>query len=230
MNRFIKFLCLNALLLGSASLAMNGGDVVIQIDEEVTNYNPHMLCDAAFDGNVPLVKELLDAGIHVDAKGKKGNIPLRCAIICGNRRVCALLLAHKANLEPLNEQRETPLQLAGRMAWIDFRREMCNQIVDTLLEPIYNQKAAIALLGMKKFNKAACIRLNNKDEIQLIAHLIYKPVPIAKVLLKLFDQIDAIADEKIKEELLDYIKKQLEPKASQASTKASEAGAWCTIG
>ena len=50
---------------------------------------------------------------------------------------------------------------------------------------------------MKKFNKTACMRLNNKDEIQLIAHLIYKPVPIGKKLLKLFDQIDAIADEKV---------------------------------
>jgi len=218
MNKVIKFLCLNALLIGSASLAMdvnnnnNNQDLERTIKEEV-------LCNAALEGKLWLIQELLDEGVSANAKNKN-TTALRCAIIGGNNNICSELIANGANRHAVNGG-ETPLQKAARMAWNDSRLEICYQIIDALLEPIYNQKAAIALLGMKKFRNVTYLKPLDKNVIQLIAHLIYKPVPIAKELLNLFNQIDTIENQDTKEKLLAYIQKQLAPKTIQSDSKCT---------
>lgn len=219
MNSFITFLCLSLLIVGSASLAMdvnnnNNQDAERIIKEEV-------LCNAAGEGKTWLVQELLDEGVSANAKNRN-TTALRCAIMGGYKNICALLLANGADLHHVKADK-TPLQFAAKMAWIDFRLEVCHTIIDAILEPIHNQKAAIALLGIKKFrNGIPEVRWLDKNVVQLIAHKIYQPVPIGKILLNLFDQIDAVENQETKEELLAYIQKQLAPQETKSNS-------WCTI-
>jgi hypothetical protein len=211
-NKFNIFLCLNAFIISSASLGMdvnnnNNG----AIDPTAAG---ELLCKAAQEGDLKLIEDLLDAGVPVDGKSK--NItPLRLAIIYGNRKTCALLIANGANLHLVNGLGETPLQLAAQMAWIDFRIEICHQIIDALLKSIkQNQSAAIALLAIKKFNKALCMNPIDRNVIQAIARHVYN----SGITAKLFAQIDAVPKQETKEELLDYIQKQRSPKVSKPNS------------
>jgi ankyrin repeat protein len=232
MNRFMKLLYLNALIIGSASLGM---------DTDMSN----KLCDAAYAGNLEQVKALLEAGIPADAKPEGSNTPLMLTAIKGHKSVCQFLLDHNANVNQKDIGGWTPLTMAANygykeicqllierniqidtkdtcgltsLTWagenghIDICQLLINEMIKTIKKMKLNQKTAIALMSIKRYHKAKCMDQIDHNIIQLIAHQIYKPVEVAQEIQNLFDQIDAISDQTIKEKLLDYAHAQLNPK------------------
>jgi ankyrin repeat protein len=133
MNNVIKFLCLNPLLIGSASLAMDGlpakalkSDGWEPTQRKITPYQVNQLHNAAQTGNLELVQELLDAGTPVDAKNTYGWTSLHKAAINGHESVCKLLLDYKAEVDAKNDEGKTPLMLAA--AW--DHKEICQLLLD----------------------------------------------------------------------------------------------------
>jgi ankyrin repeat protein len=198
MNKIIRFLCLNALVMSSALLAMNSDQNGQNADQgEELRY-------AASAGNLELVQELLARHVPVDAKSNYGQTALIQAASYGRKEVCQLLIDAKARINTKDS-----FGLTALMAAAYGYKEVCQLLVDAMLKPIKeNRAAAIALLGLKKFNKAACMSQNDRNIIQLIAHQIYNPATIQQ----LFAQINAIKSENLKEDLVTYALEQLNPK------------------
>ena len=205
MNKLIKFVCLNALLIGSASLAMD-------VDQNGQHPRAVELCNAALNGNKKLVQELLDAGVPVDATNNEGDTALMYAARRGHKEISLFLIDANAQIDAKNNDGRTALMWAARWG----RKKICQLLVDAMLKPIKQKRAAaIALLGMKKYNRATCMRSNNKDEIQIIAHLIFDPREIKD----LFAQINSISNATLQDEMRAYIHQQMNP----------ERNSYCTI-
>ena len=75
---------------------------------------PSGIHDAAYDGNIEAVKQHLDAGTDVNAKGSGGWTPLHHAAIEGHKEVAELLIAKGADVNAKNEDGDTPLDQAIR--------------------------------------------------------------------------------------------------------------------
>ncbi len=114
MNRFIKFLCLNALLIGSASLGM---------DLYLTDYNEQLFRASAV-GDLELMKRLLEVGTPI--ADEYGCSALTYAIACNKLEACKLLLNHKANVNKMDEDSMTPL---GR-ACSHGHNQICQLLID----------------------------------------------------------------------------------------------------
>jgi len=71
------------------------------------------LIDAAADGNIEVVKQLLAAGANVNAKNKWGGTPLHWAARGGHKEIVELLIAKGANVNAKNDEDGTPLHLAA---------------------------------------------------------------------------------------------------------------------
>jgi len=224
---------LNALLIGSASLAMNS-------DQQTT---PHehawRLISFAREGNLEMTKKflalgcpadakeddddlgwtalmhaasfghhevcqmLIDAKAQINIKDDRGVDPLGEAAMHGHKEVCQLLIKANAEINAKYNNNWTPLMVAA--GW--NHKEICLLFVDEIVKPIKQKRdAAIALLGMKQFNKAACMKSNHKEVIKLIARQIYNPAAITE----LFTQIDAIEDAELQKEIRAYALQQLE--------------------
>jgi ankyrin repeat protein len=67
---------------------------------------------AAKKGNIEAVRQHLDAGTDVNAKGKYGTAPLHYAAGFGQKEVAELLIAKGANVNAKDEDGETPLDRA----------------------------------------------------------------------------------------------------------------------
>ena len=67
------------------------------------------LLDAAKKGNIEAVKQYLDAGADVNAKGVGGITPLNYAVGKDHKEIAELLIAKGANVNAKNNGGETPL-------------------------------------------------------------------------------------------------------------------------
>lgn len=192
MNKVIKFLCLSTLMIGSASFAMDHGAVALGYDTIAINN--------------------INQGAELRRAARGGNLPKVKALLAAGVPADAI--------DPFYAW--YPINLA---AW-NNHEEICKLLIDAQLKPIkqikQNKNAVIALLGMKKYRRARCMDLIDREVIQIIARQIYEPVSDAQQIQQLFCQINSISNQKIKEKLLDYAQEQLEPKTTQSDS-------WCTI-
>ena len=68
--------------------------------------------DAAKAGNIEAVKQHLDAGADVNAKGERDRTPLHEAAWNGHKEVAALLIANGADVNAKDVDGETPVDFA----------------------------------------------------------------------------------------------------------------------
>lgn len=196
MNNFKIILCFSALLIGSASHAMD------------LNTQGIKLRAAASGGSLERVKELLDAGAPVDAKNNNGLTALIYAAVAGEAEVCQLLIEYNAQVDAESNDGCTALASSGC-------QEVRTVFVDAMLKRIKDNSVAIALLGMRKFRNVACMNPIDYKVIQLIAC----QIPIQKK-QKLFELINETMCEDTREYFLRYIGQKLktDPKTTQGSS------------
>jgi ankyrin repeat protein len=269
----IKLLCFNALLIGSASLAMhsdqNGqnadrveelhqaaktgnlelvrGLLAQNVPADARDYDSwtalmwaarngskeicQLLIDAkaqvdaiSYDALTPLILAtiegrkkvcllLIDANAQVDKKGKNGWTALMWAAWQGNRKVCQLLIDANAQVYAKDAGGWTALTCAARRN----HHKICQLLIDAMLKHIKQNRArVIALLGIKKFNKAKCMNPIDRNVIQAIAHQIFDPA-----MTELCAQIDAIPNKKMRDEIRSYAQQQLKMKIDQDTNRDS---------
>ena len=68
--------------------------------------------DAAIDGNIEAVKQYLDGGADVNAKGVVGATPLHGAAGYGYKEIVELLIANGADVNAIGDGGDTPLDIA----------------------------------------------------------------------------------------------------------------------
>ena len=68
--------------------------------------------EAAYEGNIEVVKQHLAAGTDVDAKDKYGRTPLHLAPGSGHKEIAELLIAKGADVNAKTDAGETPLDYA----------------------------------------------------------------------------------------------------------------------
>ena len=68
--------------------------------------------DAALMGNIEAVKQKLDGGVDVNAKGYKERTPLHWAASKGHKEIVDLLIAEGADMNAKNDDGETPIDWA----------------------------------------------------------------------------------------------------------------------
>jgi len=228
MNNVIKFLCLNALLIGSASLAMD-----VDKGEE--------LIETTKKRNLELVQRLLDAGAPINAKDGNGNTSLEWAAYEGHDQMCKFLIDHNANVNITNSAGRTPLMTAAHRGYLQicniliqnnalvnakangewtplklaaacYHRPICELFIDEILKPIKQKiNAIVAFLGLKK--RCKYMRLIDREIMKLIARQLYEP--IKPEVQNLFDQINTINCESFRNELRAYAQQQLKLKMDQ---------------
>ena len=101
------------------------GDIAMQ-NVNVVNKDGHTaLMDAAKEGDVEAVKDLLHRGAEVDAKSSKGKTALHYAAANGRLDVVNLLISSGADLNARDRDWHTPLMLSAIYG--------CNHTVQSLL-------------------------------------------------------------------------------------------------
>jgi len=220
-HRTLKFLCLSALLIGSASFAMDvresdrGERLRLMVTNQMTNfegvkelldagvpvdaqnkYGRNSLIYAARDGNKEMCRLLLDRNAQIDIRTNDGETPLFFAAWFGHQQACRLLLDHNAQADIRTNNGETPLIVADRYKY----NEICRMLVDAQIEQ--RKAAVVAFLGIKKFRKVAFLRQIDSHVIRLIAHQVFDTE-----MANLVAHINKI--EKIKEYVLAYALKKL---------------------
>jgi hypothetical protein len=87
-----------------------------------------LLHDAAFEGNIKLVKKYLGEGINLDAKNEVGNTALHYAAFKHKWKIVDLLVANGAKLNPRGNDGNTPLDWAFNLktpqAWLTRNRSL----------------------------------------------------------------------------------------------------------
>ena len=68
--------------------------------------------EAAFDGNIEIVKQRLSAGKDVNAMNKYERTPLILAAYSGHKEITELLIEKGANVNAKDHNGETPLDVA----------------------------------------------------------------------------------------------------------------------
>ena len=68
--------------------------------------------EAARDGNIEAVKQHLDTGTDVNAKGELGETPLHFSAQNGHKEIVEMLIAKDADVNAKEENGETPLDWA----------------------------------------------------------------------------------------------------------------------
>jgi ankyrin repeat protein len=166
------------------------------------------LMRAATNGHKQVCQLLIDAKAQIDAKDNNEWTALMHAAGSGHKEVCQLLVDAKAQVDAKSTSDRTALMCAAE----NDDKDICLLLIDAMLKPIkQNRAAATLLLGMKKFNKAACMSQNDRNIIQLIAHQIYNPATIQQ----LFAQIDEIEKKDLKNDLRTYAQQQLKLQMEQ---------------
>jgi hypothetical protein len=117
----------------------------------VDSQNRTPLHTACYDGNVPMVKVLLDARpkANIDAQDSEGNTPLHLAMIKGEDYVAKMLIAAGCDPDLQNNDGHMPYDLATSHRAYQFAKE-ASMLVDVRMKKVLNQKKLIALLEKKR--------------------------------------------------------------------------------
>ena len=200
MNRFIKFLCLNALLISSASLAMDVADQDKGQGEE--------LCMAAKEGNLRRVRALLKAGVSANTKSKYDKYtPLILAASYDHKDVCQLLLNANAQVDA-KFRSWTVLNIVAEYGC----EPICHLLINRTLDQCILPGAMITLLGIKKFHKSPLL---GQIDRHIINNIIRQACAHAPKIKALFTQIEAIENKDMKNNLRECAQQRLKLKMDQ---------------
>jgi len=130
----------NAMTTGN----MNGkGDIPMSNVNAVNKSGHTMLMDAAKEGDLDGVKDLLRRGADLEAKSNKGKTALHYAAAHGNLDVVNLLLQNGADINARDKDWHTPLMLAAIYGCNHTVQALINQGADTVAKTLSGNTAAI---------------------------------------------------------------------------------------
>lgn len=188
-SRFMKVACLTVLIMGSALQAMDvpaGNDL-----------NPQLI-EAARNGEIEQVRQLLTENVDVNAKDAGGRTALFFAARNGSRDICELLLTNKADVNAKSNGGFTPLMAAIRCNQRDvcelllamnadvnaknnngetallfaadsYNLEICKLLINAMIKPTKDQiKRVVALLGIAKKRQIGALNAMPRDVVKLI--------------------------------------------------------------
>lgn len=189
MKNLIKFLCLNALMIGNASLAMHSEDLRL----------------AAATGDCALVQSLIEANAPINAQDTTGQTALLEAAKWGHNEVCQLLMTHNAQAHIQDHNGWTPL----RWAAFNRHRETCPLLVRETIQ----QKVDFITTEYIQANANSLRELTLIHAQEMITSCLNEQVKqLEQDLLK---QIDEINSPKLKEDLIALVKEQFEIQQKQ---------------
>lgn len=120
--------------------------------------NDSPLHDAALEGNLDTVKELIANGLDLNAKNKFGNTPLHYASIAGHLKIVKYLLSNGANNIKSNSGK-TPLDFAREKEYVEIVSALTtNGVLDVARKPSINKKK-----GINTFDETAKIEVNSTN-------------------------------------------------------------------
>ena len=121
----------------------------------VDSQNRTPLHTACYDGNIPMVKVLLDAEpkAKLDIQDFEGNTPLHLAMIKGEDYVAKLLIGAGCDPDLQNHHGMMPYNLATSHRAYQFAKE-ASMLVDTRMKTILTQKKYMELLERKRKEEA----------------------------------------------------------------------------
>ena len=100
------------------------------------------LHQAAFQGSIERVQELISSGADVNAKDEFDWTPLHDAAIQGHTQIVKLLIAAGANVNAQdNEEQYTPLHEAARMNYPEIKKMLIDAGADTTLKDKWDNRA-----------------------------------------------------------------------------------------
>jgi len=106
--------------------------------------SPPSLHDAAAEGDLTLVRQLIDLGADVNEQLESdGSTPLYCAVVENHAEIAALLLAHKANPD-VGKQGVTPLCEAASAGRLPLLRTLLGAGADV------NRKSLLGMTALKR--------------------------------------------------------------------------------
>ena len=194
MKHIIKFLCLNSLLIGSASLAMDSQDLRL----------------AAMKGDCALVQSLIEANAPINAQDTTGQTALLEAAKWGHKDVCQLLIAHNAQTHTQDNSGWTPLRWAAfnrhRETCYLLIRETIKQKLDSMTEKYVKENINF----LRKLPLTHHQRVGALHQINL--YLYEQAKQVEQDILK---QINKINHSNLQEELTKLAKEQLEIQLQQ---------------
>ena len=88
-------------------------DQGVDINSQAGRWGNTPLHEAAFWGNVQVVRLLISEEANVDAKDYYGCTPLHDAVDYGNLEILELFLGKNTNVNAINEEGQTPLDLVS---------------------------------------------------------------------------------------------------------------------
>jgi ankyrin repeat protein len=196
-----------------------------------------LMC-ASLNGRKDACELLLTHKANVNSRNDDGSTPLMLATRWGRKDVCKLLLTHNAQVGARNNADSTPLILATKhghvdvcmllleanaqvgtrnnvgatpliLAAINHYKDVCKCLIDDMSRKQHdftkNIQAIISFLGMRKKNE--CLRLIGHDMVLRIAQMVFDMAKKDNV--NVVAQINAIKNEALKTELLNYYQTQL---------------------
>jgi len=122
-----------------ALLIEKGADVNVKNDYG----NTPLICAAYAEGDIniqsrgfssEILKLLLKNGAYVNASDKFGNTVLHKAVLYHNKEQTILLIDHGANINAVNLEGKTPLDMAKKMAADGYYRDLYEEMRDLLLK------------------------------------------------------------------------------------------------
>lgn len=97
-------------------LLAQGASVDARSDEDTMEITP--LMRASMDGNLPVVRVLIEHGANVNARSLDGKTPLYYAVIHGHAKIVQFLLNHGANVNIPNTNGKLPIHVVGKSSTI----------------------------------------------------------------------------------------------------------------
>lgn len=155
---------------------------------------------SAIKGNEKICLLLIERGAQIDIQDRQGNSALIWAAYGGHENICKLLIEHGTNMYLRNNTG------ASALAWSQNHVNIGKLIIDKTLQTIKERRsAAIALLSIKKYNRAPHVGMQDRWVIELIARHIYEPSKCKKreVILEIADGFVG----NTRRTLLEYIQK-----------------------
>lgn len=204
------------------------------------------LISAAEKGNLERVRHLVKAGILIDVKHVNGWTPFMIASRNGHAETCQFLMDNKANINATDRFGQTPLMWAVIASKENTSRLLIENKADIYSKDNYGSTAlsnateigykpcclvlinavnksisakidtVIAFLGMNRKRKESLLAKLPRDVAKIIAKQLYEPISKSKQ--KLWEQINTIGKEELKQTLIQSANKQLSPSKNNGAS------------